>query len=209
MLLPTARTVATSASARRLQQLIEERSATDADRAAIDKRIWSLFGERWAVMFTDLSGFSRGVSDFGIIHFLQVIHQSLKLFTNEIDRHDGILLKVEADSLLVIFRQPANALACAIAMQQACRDHNRGLPPAEHILLCVGLGYGDMLRLGDADVFGAEVNAASKLGEDTAKAWEILVTGSVHAALPAECTAGWSRLDQAPPGADSAWKACY
>jgi hypothetical protein len=29
---------------------------------------------------------------------------------------------------------------------------------------------------GDDDVFGAEVNAASKLGEDTAKAWEILVT---------------------------------
>lgn len=209
MLLPTARTVATSASARRMQQLIEERSSPGADRAAIDKRIWSLFGERWAVMFTDLTGFSRGVSQFGIIHFLQVIHESLKLFTSRIDQHDGILLKVDADSLLVIFRQPANALDCAIAMQHACREHNRDLPPEEHVLLCVGLGYGDMLRLGDADVFGAEVNAASKLGEDTADSWEILVTGKLREALPTERTAGWTRIDQVPPGSDSAWKVSY
>ncbi len=209
MLLPTARTVATSASARRLQQLIEERTAPGADRAAIDKRIWSLFGERWAVMFTDLSGFSRGVNEFGIIHFLQVIHESLKLFTVQIDQHDGILLKVEADSLLVIFRQPADALACAIAMQRACRRHNQDLPPEEHVLLCVGLGYGDMLRLGDVEVFGAEVNAASKLGEDTAKAWEILTTGCFHDALPSERTAGWMRLDVVPPGSSGAWKVAY
>lgn len=209
MLLPTARTVATSASARRLQQLIEERSAPGSDRAAIDKRIWSLFGERWAVMFTDLSGFSRGVNEFGIIHFLQVIHESLKLFTARIDQHDGILLKVEADSLLVIFRQPADALDCAIAMQQACRAHNQDLPPEEHVLLCVGLGYGDMLRLGDVEVFGAEVNAASKLGEDTAKSWEILATGYFRDALPAERIAEWQRLDVLPPGSASAWKVAY
>jgi class 3 adenylate cyclase len=206
MLLPTARTVAQSASARRLQQLIEERTANDADRSAIDRRIWSLFGERWAVMFTDLSGFSRGVEQFGIIHFLQVIHESLLLFIPEIDRHDGILLKVEADSLMVIFRQPASALACAHAMQAACHDHNLGRSPEDHVLLCVGLGYGDMLRLGDADVFGAEVNAASKLGEDIANSGEILVTESVRNALPEAETATWTRLSEAPSGAVAAWK---
>jgi len=209
MLSPTARTVATSASAKRLQQLIEERTEPGVDRAAIDQRIWSLFGERWAVMFTDLSGFSRGVEKFGIIHFLQVIHESVRLFTAKIDRHDGILLKVEADSLLVIFRKPEAALECAVAMQRACAAFNQDLPPEDHLLLCVGIGYGDMLRIGDADVFGAEVNAASKLGEDTAKAWEILVTDSVKAALPAERTAAWTRLPDAPPGAQAAWMVTY
>jgi len=43
-------------------------------------------------------------------------------------------------------------------------------------LLCVGIGFGDVLRIGDSDVWGREVNAASKLGEDTAKSVEILVT---------------------------------
>jgi hypothetical protein len=49
------------------------------------------------------------------------------------------------------------------------------------VLLCIGLGYGDVLRIGDSDVFGAEVNAASKLGEDHARPYEIMVTGGGEA----------------------------
>ena len=54
--------IATSASQDRLEKLIAERLAPGADRDAIDARIWALFGETWAVMFTDLSGFSRRVA---------------------------------------------------------------------------------------------------------------------------------------------------
>ena len=46
----------------RLEALIAERTKKGADRKAIDARIWGLFGERWAVMFTDLSGFSPAVA---------------------------------------------------------------------------------------------------------------------------------------------------
>jgi adenylate cyclase len=203
MFLPSARSVAVSASALRLQQLIDERLLPDADKEALDRRIWDLFGERWAVMFTDLSGFSRQVERFGIIHFLQVIQQSVRVLTPIIDHHDGILLKIEADSLLVIFRRPERALACAQAMQRSLDAHNRSLPPEERILLCVGIGWGDVLRIGDEDVFGAEVNAASKLGEDMAKAGDILVTGSVKQACPQH---RYDSFPEVPPGADSAWK---
>ncbi len=206
MFLPSARSVAVPASAKRLQQLIAERVQPGADRAAIDRRIWDLFGERWAVMFTDLSGFSRRVAEFGIIHFLQVIQESLRLLAPVIDRHDGILLKIEADSLLVIFRRPERALACAVAMQRALLDYNTRLAPEDRILLCVGLGWGDMLRIGDQDVFGAQVNAASKLGEDIAKAGEILVTGELKEACP---EATWAPHDEIPPGAASAWRMVY
>jgi len=41
-----------------------------------------------------------------------------------------------------------------------------------------------MLRIGDVDVFGAEVNSASKLGEDIAGSGEILVTKSVKDNIP-------------------------
>ena len=34
----------------RLERLIEERLRPDADKDAIDRRIWDLFGERWAIM---------------------------------------------------------------------------------------------------------------------------------------------------------------
>jgi adenylate cyclase len=200
---PSARSVSVPASAKRLQQLIDERLHAGADKAAIDRRIWDLFGERWAVMFTDLSGFSRRVAEFGIIHFLQVIQQSVRILTPIIDQHDGILLKIEADSLLVIFRRPERAVACSVAMQLALTEFNQSLVPEDRILLCVGLGWGDVLRIGDQDVFGAQVNAASKLGEDMAKAGEILVTGEVRDACP---TSTWAPYAEIPPGATSAWR---
>lgn len=174
------RSILAGASEDRLEKLIQSRLSPGADKKMIDKRIWDLFGETWSVMFTDLSGFSRGVAQFGIIHFLQTIFESERLLVPVIEEHDGILLKVEGDSYMVIFRNPSKALGCAWAMQKALRTYNRSRSEEEKILLCIGLGHGEVLRIGDSDVFGAEVNAASKLGEDTAKAGEILITESVY-----------------------------
>ena len=201
--------IASSASHDRLEKLIEKRLAPGAEKARIDEQIWHLFGERWAVMFTDLSGFSRRVADFGIIHFLQTIYESNRLLVPIIEEHCGVLLKVEGDSLLVIFRDVDEAVDCAIAMQHCVRQYNTGIEQNEQVLLCIGLGYGDMLRIGDSDVFGAEVNAASKLGEDTARPYQILVTDSVRQA--ARNTAGFSYmpLPSAPPGASAAFALNY
>ena len=197
------------ASQERLEKLLAERLAPGAKRKEIDARIWNLFGETWAVMFTDLSGFSRNVAEFGIIHFLQVIYESQRIFVPCVDQHDGILLKMEGDSMLVIFRTVANAIECAIDMQHAAKAYNVGKPREEQILQCVGLGYGPMLRIGDQDVFGPEVNAASKLGEDTAKAWEILVTDSVLAIAGDLPGIRFEPIDEIPPGAKSAARVFY
>lgn len=166
----------------RLWRLIEKRAEPGADVAAIDQRIWDLFGEEWSIMFTDLSGFSRRVAEFGILHFLQVIREHHKLLLPIVEEHDGLLIKTEGDSFLLLFRRPARALECAVRMQAACEQYNQGRRPEQQVLLCIGIGYGRVLRIGDQDVWGREVNLASKLGEDTAKAWEILVTGAVRAA---------------------------
>jgi adenylate cyclase len=148
--------IGAGASEDRLEKLIEERLVPGADKAAIDRRIWDLFGEQWAVMFTDLAGFSRRVAEFGIIHFLQIIHESQRL-----------------------------------------------------VVPCIGIGYGRVLRIGDHDVFGAEVNAAAKLGEDTAQAWEILVTGAVAAEVRGTPDISLQSLAIAPPGAREAFRVGY
>ena len=193
----------------RLERLITERLLPGADQALIDRRIWDLFGERWAIMYTDLSGFSRRVAEFGIIHFLQTIHESFQLHAPVIDRRSGFLLKVEGDSMMVIFRNVDEAIACAIEMQRVSQQYNASRVPEDHVLLCLGIGYGDMLRIAEDDVFGAEVNAASKLGEDTAKAGEILVTGAVRdaAKLPEGCSL--VPIDYVPPGAKAAYRLIY
>jgi class 3 adenylate cyclase len=201
--------IATSASQDRLEKLIAERLRPGADTEAIDARIWDLFGENWAVMFTDLSGFSRRVAEFGIIHFLQTIFESQRVLVPCIDRYDGILLKSEGDSLMVIFRSAPKALECAVEMQRTVKRYNEGRRDTDKILLCTGLGFGRMLRIGDHDVYGAEVNAAAKLGEDTAKAWEILVTAAVRGAASDASGLRFEPLDAAPPGAEKAYRVYY
>ncbi len=194
---------------RQLARLIADRLAHPDQAAEIDGEIWSRFGEVHAVMFTDLSGFSRGVEKFGIMHFLQIIYESEVLFAHIIGEHDGHIIKSEADSLLVIFPDAIKAVTCALAMQRACKSINESKTPEEKILLCVGLGYGKILNLGLADVYGAEVNAASKLGEDLAKSGDILLTGNVADVLNEKGGYKLEPIAEVPPGAKSAFKLQY
>jgi adenylate cyclase len=207
--MPYALQVKNGASEDRLEKLIEARLQPGADKARIDERIWNLFGEEWAVMFTDLAGFSRRVAEFGIIHFLQVVYESERMLVPVIDRHDGILLKTLGDSLMVVFRNPLGALRCAIEMRSVLQTYNATRDDVEKVLLCVGLGYGKMLKIGDQDVFGAEVNAASKLGEDIATAWEILVTEGFRSACRELPEVGFHKIEQVPPGAAAAYRVIH
>lgn len=158
-------------------------------------------------MATDLSGFSRGVAEFGIIHFLQTIYESERILVPVVEQHDGILLKVEGDSFLVIFRNVQKALHAAIEMQRTTRRYNDGKPPEEHVLLGIGLGFGPVLRVGDADVYGAEVNSACVLGETWARGYDILVTRAVRER--AGEGVGFEDFPEVPPGAGSAHKVLY
>ena len=204
--MPYTYNVVTGASADRLEKLIAARLEAGADKVAIDRRIWRLFGETWAVMHTDLAGFSRDVAEFGIVHFLQTIYESHRLLVPLIEQGNGILLKTEGDSLIVMFRHINDALRCALAMQHCTQVYNATRIDAEKVLLCVGIGFGEVLRVGEADIFGAEVNAACKLGEDIAKAGEILITGAGvrRARLPPDTTV--APIATVPAGADSAFK---
>lgn len=193
----------------RLWSLVAERMQPGADKKHLEERIWDLFGDDWAVMFTDLSGFSRQVAKFGIIHFLQIIFEQKQLLLPIVASHDGILIKVEADSFLIIFKKSRTAIKCAIEMQHACQKLNADRVPEEQVLLCVGIGAGRILRIGDSDVFGAEVNAASKLGEDTAKANEILLTAAALEAAGEFAGARYEPIDVRVPGSDQNFRVLY
>lgn len=154
-------------------------------RALLDARdddaVWEAYGETWCIMATDLSGFSRGVAELGIVHYLRIIQESERLLVPVIERHGGKLLKVEGDSLFVIFAGVQEALHAAVEMQRAARLRNAEIPdPREHVLVGIGLGYGRVIRVAEADVYGNEVNSACVLGESFAKGYEILVTQAVR-----------------------------
>ncbi|MFM9964263.1 MAG: adenylate/guanylate cyclase domain-containing protein [Planctomycetaceae bacterium] len=162
-----------------LWQLIEERASGESDRAAIDQQILDSFGADGAIVFTDLAGFTRRAAELGIAHFLEIIYHSHRLLRPLIDEYRGVVIEVIGDSMLLWFDDLGDAINCSVAMQLACGEYNTGREPADQVLLCLGIGYGRTLKVGNARLAGPQVNVASKLGEDTAEAYEILVSNAV------------------------------
>jgi class 3 adenylate cyclase len=194
-----------SAATDRLWTMIDERARDGGDAAAVDRAIWDEFGGEWAVLFTDLVGFSRQVSRFGIIHFLQVIHEQQKLLRPLLERDGGLFVKSEGDSLFALFRQARDAVQCAVAMQQACQAWSATRAPEDKVILCVGR----LLKIGDDDIYGQEVNIASKLGEDTAKGDEILVSSAARDACGEVPGLGWEEMLTDFPGAEHCFRLRY
>ena len=193
-------------SSERLWRLVAERAKHGSDVAAIDQRIWDLFGDDWAIMFTDLVGFSRQVQKFGILHFLQIILEQEEMLLPIVDAHDGILVKIEADSFLILFKQPARALACALAMEKQCAQLNARRQHEEQVILCVGIGWGHILKIGDEDCYGHEVNLASKLGEDIAEGGEILVTPAARLKIADSVKVTWEEVQHEYAGEHAYFK---
>ena len=209
VLLPVSHRVTYPAMQARLNKLLSARATPGSDQAAIDAQIWDLFGETWAVMFTDLAGFSRQVASFGVTHFLQVIYESFRLYVPVIEAHNGVLLKVEGDSMMVLFRKPAAALSCAVAMQRVGAEYNKDRADDEKLLLSIGLGFGEVLKFGDQDVYGSEVNVACKLGEDLGTHHSVLVSDEFHEAARGATTFKLVKHEKTPAGTRQAWRVEY
>jgi class 3 adenylate cyclase len=97
-------------------------------------------------------------------------------------RAGGEIVKVEGDSLLLSFDDTPAACRGVEALEAFLRRHNRGRAPNEQIRFSYGIGYGDVVEV-EGDMFGLEVNLASKIGEDLARPGEALLTPSAGAAL--------------------------
>jgi class 3 adenylate cyclase len=164
-----------------LDRLLAERHGSD-DPAAVDERIRQRFGARRAVLFSDMAGFARLTEQRGIEHFLTLIYRMRQLCGPPLDQY-GRLVKTEADNLFAVFDSPGAAVAAARGMVAACVADSAGRPDDEAVRIGVGIGWGDVLDIDGLDLFGHEVNLASRLGEDVSDAGDILVTRAVFSAL--------------------------
>jgi len=69
--------------------------------------------------------------------------------------------------------------------------------------------FGRVLKIGDEDVYGHEVNLASKLGEDIARGGEILVTPGARAKIGEVPSVTWEEVTHAYVGEHSYHRANY
>jgi class 3 adenylate cyclase len=168
-------------AARRLLSLLRRRSRTSRKlREDLDRAAQRRFFAQRAIVFTDTADFTARVRRRGILHFLMLLNEVLPEARRLAARHGGRLLKVEADSFLMSFPEANAACGAAVALHRKLREHNQVRPFDEKLRFSFGLGYGRVLEVED-DVFGLEVNLASKLGEDLARPGEALLTPSAAA----------------------------
>jgi len=175
--------MATQKDAKKLKFLMEARQAPGANKEQIDAEIYSKFGYIQAIMFTDLAGFTKTTEDYGILHFLQLIQASEELFMPIITKYGGTCLQHQGDSLLIVFDDAPSALDAAIEMGNIADETNKSKPIEDRIYVYIGMGYGLVLKIDDKDVWGSEVNRASKL-LNLAESGEILVTENFERAVP-------------------------
>lgn len=150
-------------------------------RTQISDEIERTFTQRRAVLVLDMSGFSRTTQIHGVVSFLMMIHQMRLLAVPTIEANGGVLVKAEADNLYCLFETVEKAVSAAREIIRQLSTVNPLLPAGRKLYASIGIGFGDVLVLGEEDLFGDEVNLASKLGEDVAQGGMILLTEAARA----------------------------
>lgn len=177
-----------------LRRLLQARLDHPEQTQDIDRQIHAIFDQDCAILVLDLSGFSRLTIRYGIVHFLAMIHRMTTIASPVIEQYRGRVVKQEADNLFAIFACVDDAVTAAVKIFQAFAIVNVDLPNDQDLYAGIGIGYGTMLVVGDQDLFGNEMNLASKLGEDLARQGEILLTEAAYHHLTAPDLAQWEIL---------------
>jgi class 3 adenylate cyclase len=170
-----------------LRHLLSERNEHPERLQEIDRLICDRFTRTLSVLVLDMSGFSRLTHRYGICHFLGMIHRMQQLVLPVVagPRHAGRLLKLIADNVYAVFPDAPLALDAAIEVQRKLAIANQVLPSDWDVHVSIGIGHGDVLAVGDDEIYGHEMNLASKLGEDVGEGGDILLTEAAYARLPA------------------------
>ena len=169
-----------------LDRLLSERNEHPERLEEIDRAIHAAFCETRAVLVLDMCGFSRLTMRHGIAHFLAMIHRLHGLVFPVVAQHGGRVVKTDADNVFATFADAPQAVAAARAIQARLAEANVFLPEDWDLHASLGIGYGPTLLVGDDDLFGNEVNIASKLGEDIAGRGETFLTAAARARVPGE-----------------------
>jgi len=169
-----------------LSTLLDARNEHPESLPEIDAEIWQRFGHTAAVLVLDMCGFSRLTMRYGITHFLAMIRRLQTLVRPVIAEGGGRLVKTEADNVFATFDDVPPALATARAIQRSLDAANTYLPEDWDLHAGIGIGYGPILLIGDQDLFGSEMNVASKLGEDVAARGEILLSSAARERVASE-----------------------
>jgi adenylate cyclase len=131
-----------------------------------------------AIAVADVVGYSRlmGADEAGT---LAALKERRKTVLEPIVRgHEGRIVKVMGDGVLMEFASAVNAVEAALELQQKMAEANALLSDDRRILLRIGINLGDIIGDG-SDVYGDGVNVAARL-EALAEPGGICVSAKVR-----------------------------
>jgi adenylate cyclase len=131
-----------------------------------------------AILAADVVGYSRlmGEDETSTLAALKTLRA--ELVDPKIAEHQGRIVKLTGDGMLVEFPSVVNAVACAADVQRGMRGRNAGVPQEQQIEFRMGVNVGDVIVEG-GDIFGDGVNVAARL-ESIAPPGGIAVSQSVR-----------------------------
>jgi adenylate cyclase len=130
-----------------------------------------------AILAADVVGYSRlmTIDETGTLAALTSLRKNL--VNPKISEHNGRIVKLTGDGMLIEFPSVVSAVACAVDIQSAMRARN-ATEPAGRIEFRIGINLGDII-VEDGDIFGDGVNVAARL-EGIAPIGGIAVSQSVR-----------------------------
>src|SRR6266446_7916173 len=130
-----------------------------------------------AILAADVAGYSRlmGIDESGTLAALKNVQTDV--IDRKIAEHQGRVVKLTGDGMLVEFASVVSAVGCAADIQRALRARNSGVPQDRRIEFRMGVNLGDVIVEG-GDIFGDGVNVAARL-ESIAPVGGITVSQSV------------------------------
>jgi len=139
---------------------------------------------RRAILSLDMTGFTATTMRGGEMDSLLRIFNAQKVSVPVLREYGSHLMRCFADDIVALFEDPNAALDAAFEIHRRIALFNASDLASDHPAeCCVGIGYGQILAIGPNLAQGDEMNKASKLGEDIARATETLLTEQAHDAL--------------------------
>jgi adenylate cyclase len=131
-----------------------------------------------AILAADVAGYSRLVEADEEGTLAQWKAHRTALIEPTIKKHQGRVVRVIGDGLLVEFMSVIDALRCAVDVQRGMLKRNADVPSERRIEFRMGINFGELIVEGD-DFWGDGVNIAARL-EALAEPGGISVSGRVQ-----------------------------
>ena len=115
-----------------------------------------------AILALDVAGYSQlmGADEIGTLNALKT-HRRDRI-DPAIARHNGRIVTIAGDGLMVEFASVFDAVASAVTIQRAMLTYNAVIAAERQIVLRIGINVGDIIIDG-GDIFGDGVNVAARL----------------------------------------------